>query len=135
VARIAAQIGGDARGYGIALCNGVISLGGPRRADRAYGRLACCVALLGRAYGRFAACAVTTVKVLSTGSSPAIRVSAAEMASAAVDSPDRFAAAVDHADRIMGQGSLCSAAAASRSAFSASATRVSAATSTDRLKM
>src|SRR5579859_3859252 len=103
-------------------------------ANRAYVRQTCCVASSGRAQSRFAACAMTTVKVLSAGSSSAVRVGVAETASAAAVSPDGVAAAVDHADRIMVQGSLCSAAAASRSAFSASATRVSAATSTDRLK-
>jgi hypothetical protein len=66
--------------------------------------------------------------------SSAIRASAAEMASTAASSPERIPAAVDHAFRITGQGSLCSAAALSSSAASAWATRVSAATSIERLK-
>ena len=46
----------------------------------------------------------------------------------------RIPAAADDTFRIMGQGSLCSAAALSSSAASAWATRVSAATSIERLK-
>ena len=57
-----------------------------------------------------------------------------KMTSTVASSPERIPAAVDHAFRITGQGSLCSAAAVSSPAASAWAMRVSAATSIERLK-